>query len=232
MSSDRAQQVLILPANAIDLSGQTFGRLTVIRPSRRVKYSSGYATYWSCNCACGGSNEVSGCHLRSGKIASCGCAKRSSASERATTHGKSKTAEYGVWRKMRGRCESPSDARHSYYGARGINVCERWKSFEAFLADMGERPSPLHSLDRINVDGNYEPGNCRWATRKEQNRNTRRNVFITFQGEKRIVSEWAEKLGINYQTLCTRLFELRWPVAIALSPETNHPWDVAKGRRV
>jgi hypothetical protein len=111
------------------------------------------------------------------------------------------TVEYRIWTNMLRRCR----AGLRNYGDRGVTVCDRWELFENFLADMGRRPSPDHSLDRIDNDGNYEPGNCRWSTRKEQMRNTRVNRRLTYRGESFTVAEWAERLNINATTIRTRL---------------------------
>jgi hypothetical protein len=119
--------------------------------------------------------------------------------------------EYITWKSMIGRCYQPTATGFAHYGGRGIAVCDRWRSsFDAFLADVGKRPSEKHSLDRINNNGNYEPGNCRWATLKEQRRNTRANSLLTFRGETRCVTEWAEIFGLNVTTLSCRL-RLGWP---------------------
>lgn len=121
----------------------------------------------------------------------------------------SETPIYNAWRHMINRCENPNDNRFAYYGGRGIKVCERWRSsFENFLEDMGERP-PNRSLDRIDNDRGYEPGNCRWATRKEQARNKRTTRFIVFRGERRPLVEWAEILGIPAYSIWNRI-RLGW----------------------
>ena len=136
------------------------------------------------------------------------------------THGRRgalRRGAYASWNGMVQRTTNPNDARFADYGGRGIRMCDRWrKSFEAFLADMGDRPTPEHSLDRIDVNGNYEPGNCRWATRKEQQRNQRGNVRLTHNGETLCIAEWAERLGIEYCVIETRL-RRGWSVERALS---------------
>lgn len=126
------------------------------------------------------------------------------------------TKTYSAWHSMRDRCELPNNPQYCNYGGRGIRVCERWRKFENFLADMGESPSLKHSIDRFpDNNGNYEPGNCRWATKKEQANNKRTNVFVTFNGETKTVSQWAEGLGWKTNTLIYRL-KRGWTIERAL----------------
>jgi len=122
---------------------------------------------------------------------------------------------------MKSRCLNPHVPQYPNYGGRGVTVCDAWSdSFETFLADMGRRPSPAHSLDRINVDGNYEPSNCRWATNLQQQRNHRKNRRITFRGETKCLSEWAESIGLGRSTLSKR-FLAGWDVERALMEPLN-----------
>ena len=156
----------------LDLTGLVFGRLTVQRRAPRTDRRP----RWVCRCSCGGEAIVLSQSLRSGETVSCGCYKR----ERATKHGGQalRMPEYRIWRGMRARCgRSPSNSKRHLYADRGIRVCERWESFENFLADMGRRPSVKHSIDRINGNGHYEPSNCRWATPTQQSRNRRTVLF-------------------------------------------------------
>lgn len=163
--------------------------------------------------------------LTRGISKSCGCWKREVAREQmtrlSTTHGLSNNSRtYGVWKGIRKRCLNSSAPGYKNYGGRGIYVCQRWDSYENFLADMGEVPKGM-SIDRINVNGNYEPSNCRWADRKTQMNNMRPNIVVEFMGEKRTLKQWAEKLGINYHMLYQRVFRLSWPVEKALTtPKT------------
>lgn len=170
--------------NFIDLTGKTFGRLTVV--GRGQNNSRGNAQ-WICSCVCGGTAYPNTHSLRSGRTSSCGCLQRerASASAKVTSkkHGLSKSPEWVSWHAMRARCKYASSKDYTNYGGRGISVCEAWESFDAFLNDMGNRPSPNHSLDRIDPDKGYEPDNCRWATPLEQANNRRDNVIVTIDGQ-------------------------------------------------
>lgn len=149
----------------LDLTGRIFGRLTVIEEVNK----KGRDIEWVCKCCCGNTVTVRRSSLMSERTKSCGCLWR----EKQTTHNASKTPEYRVWQSMKQRCNNAKAYRYKDYGERGIVVCDRWNSFECFFEDMGQRPSISHSVDRIDNDGNYEPGNCKWSTRSEQQRNKR-----------------------------------------------------------
>ena len=190
--------------------GQKFGQLTVKEFSHVKKRRA----CWVCLCECGKTSIVSSNHLRSGQSKSCGCS-RSKHDHRS--NGKM-TPEYCCWHHMKQRCSNKNNKRYKDYGGRGISVCKRWRnSFPNFLADVGPRPSPEHSLDRIDNMGNYEFANFRWATRKQQSRNKRSNRMLKHRGEKRSMAEWAEKSGISPQTLSTRINKLGWSIEKAIT---------------
>lgn len=165
----------------VDLTGRKFGTLTAMRlaGSRVVGNQGKRFLVWACKCDCGKSVDVIGNKLKTGHVKSCGCATRQMVSATKTRHGENNrvtgmSPEYRAWYAMKTRCGNPKQGSWRSYGGRGIKVCDRWaRLFENFLEDMGRKPSPSHSLDRIDVNGNYEPSNCRWATPLEQRLNQR-----------------------------------------------------------
>lgn len=172
---------------APDMTGQRFGRLLV-----QSRSESRHGATWLCRCDCGTRKIVAASNLRNGSTKSCGCFH----DEAARKHGDTKSVEYNAWRGMISRCGKPKNPKFYMYGGRGIRVCERWaSSYENFLADMGRKPSPRHSVDRIDGNGHYEPGNCRWATPRQQQANTRRNVLVRLNGEVMCTAEVDRRLG-------------------------------------
>jgi hypothetical protein len=193
-------------------AGSKCGRLTVLREvERHRKPGGGVVRKVLCRCDCGNETTVDFGSLRSGHTASCGCLQREASSRNGRSsrkHGLSQSKTYRIWNGMKQRCSNPNDNYYHLYGARGVTVCQRWcDSFQAFVDDMGEKPSSEYSIDRYpDKDGPYEPGNCRWATMKEQQRNRRNNVMLTIGGATMCVAEWAEKQGIRVGMIRDRLY--------------------------
>lgn len=193
----------------IDIVGQKFGHWLALKEGPPKTYPTGRThRTMVCQCDCGAEGIVELGDLRSGHSKSCGCYRREVASrlitKRCTKHGHARrrrpSATYRIWRDMANRCSNPNHSKYPNYGGRGITVCDRWQGkqgYENFLADMGERPKGL-SLDRIDNNGNYEPGNCRWATLMEQGNNKRNNVIIQHNGREYTLAQLARKYGIKY----------------------------------
>ncbi len=189
-----------------DEAGRRYGRLTVLsKGPDGGKYDR---SHWLCKCDCGNTKVISQDALRGGGTMSCGCLIRDVVKERSTTHGETceysrGSKEYKAWATMKWRCHNRNNTR---YGGRGISVCQRWlDSYVDFLIDVGRAPSPEYSLDRINNNGNYEPGNVEWSTRIRQANNTRRNRLIAINEQVYTVGEWARITGIRYATIYARL---------------------------
>lgn len=199
----------------IDLTGQQYGRLSVMEHTGRDKRRN---ALWRCQCECGEIVIVRACDLKSGHTASCGCLNRERQRASATTHGETETRLYHIWEGMKSRCLNISDRSYKDYGGRGITVCAEWaNSFEAFrdwaLAN-GYRDDL--TIDRKENDGPYNPDNCRWATAKQQGNNRRSNRLITHNGETHTLTQWAELTGIKRETLSQRLRN-GWSVERALT---------------
>lgn len=184
-----------------DLVGQRFGRLVV---QEFVGRDSQKKLTWSCLCDCGTIKIVRGSSLKDGNTKSCGCLRKELITIHDQANKGAKTKEYSAWISMIQRCNNPKNPDYVHYGGRGIKVCDRWLKFENFYEDMGKRPECM-TLERKDNDGGYEPGNCRWATREEQNNNTRRNRYKEHEGERRTITQWARHIGISKQALSYRL---------------------------
>lgn len=187
-----------------DLAGQRFGRLVVVKRVGVVR-----PVRWECRCDCGGSTRSRASDLRGGKAQSCGCVGYEHGSGAQPTHGHARggrtTTTYEAWSSMWKRCRGTGNAlAQKNYAGRGIRVSDRWKSFEPFLEDMGERPVGA-SLDRIDNNGNYEPSNCRWASPKQQARNKRTNRLLTIGGKTQCMSAWAEEADVDYVLVKERI---------------------------
>lgn len=150
---------------------------------------------WLCWCYCGNLKIVDATKLKSGHTKSCGCYRK----KIRKTHGEAedRSEEYGIWAAMLRRCNAPAACGYEDYGGRGIKVCERWSSYENFLSDMGRKPSSDYSIERINNNSNYEPENCKWATRREQGRNKRSNVWIEYKGRRMVLTDWCNEINIS-----------------------------------
>jgi hypothetical protein len=186
-----------------DLSGREFGRYSVSNKVIKIKG----ALKWECACKCGTVKLVGHYHLLRGATKSCGCLRDEGASERgrkAIKHGLCYSSTYRSWRAMKNRCLRSKNHNYSLYGGRGISVSPAWMDFSVFLGDMGLRPEGS-TLERINNNGNYEPGNCRWATSKEQSNNRSVTTFLTIDGEKLAAADWSRRTGIKMTTIHRRL---------------------------
>lgn len=186
------------------IPGSRYGRLVALHPSGK----RGYRTLWMFRCDCGTEVSIIPKSVRRGLTKSCGCLKSDLARERMTTHGMTGSAEFDIWRAIKARCYNANHGKFSRYGGRGISVCTRWKnSFANFFADMGRRPTPSHSVHRVNNDAGYSPKNCVWATATEQARNKSNSLHITYCGETLTPVQWASRIGISAATIRERLAE-------------------------
>lgn len=190
----------------LDLVGLKFGKLTVL--SELKERNNHGKVLFCCKCDCGNEVTIIGSKLKSGWSKSCSCLQKEKAklSKPANKiHGLTRTSIYTTYHSMIARCNNKNNASYPDYGGRGIKVCERWmESFENFNSDMGEKPTTEHSIDRIDVNGNYEPSNCRWATRIEQENNKRNNAIIFYKGKNYTIAQLSKILNINYSTLWNR----------------------------
>ncbi len=198
----------------LDLTGHKYHRLTVLHYSRKQNQK----TMWLCQCDCGNKVEVSTNNLRHKKnpVKSCGCFKI----DKMSTHGMTGSKIFSIWEGMKIRCKYPNTNSYERYGGRGIKVCERWMTFENFYADMYPTYVEGLTLDRIDVNGDYCPDNCRWVTQKEQANNRTNNRILEYKGKKYTMKELAEYANINYGTFQARL-KLGWSVERAVEEPVN-----------
>jgi hypothetical protein len=203
----------------VDIMSLRFGMLLVL--SRVENVHGGKRAAWLCRCDCGRECVVSGSSLRMALKSDCGCLTHGKMSAVHLKHGMSthgrRPPEYMIWVNMNRRCGDPTNDHYAGYGGRGITVCDQWRTdFAVFYADMGPRPSPKYSIDRIDNGAGYSAANCRWATQREQQRNRRSNRPIEHEGRTQLISDWASEAGMGTGTLSARL-RSGWPMARALA---------------
>lgn len=210
-ASDVQTEIYLIPKNAKDISGIRFGRLVAILPTRNQ--NGKFA--WLCRCDCGKPTVVVSGNLRNGNTTSCGCFHMEQLVLQHTTHGRSRQVTYRKWATIIQRCTNPKVQNYARYGGRGIGMCDEWQqSFESFHHHVSSLPhfgEAGFTLDRIDNNGHYEPGNVRWATVIEQNRNQRKSIIVTHNGRTQHLMDWANELGIGYGTLRSR-FRYGWSV--------------------
>lgn len=199
--------------------GAKFNMLTIMALDHIKPYGT---RMWLCKCDCGKTKVVADNALRGNLTKSCGCYRKTGVS--GTKHGMSKTRVYHIWQGMVQRCTDPNHISAEYYSEQGVKVCERWRKFENFFADMGEPPTEHHSIDRIKSEGNYEPRNCRWATSTEQANNTKSNTVVTIDGVSKTASAWAREYGVSNHRVLWRLRHGWDPLdALTKPPRATYP---------
>ena len=205
----------------VNRKGRRYGKLKVLK---RASNSSTGNTRWLCKCDCGNERVIESCNLKNG-TKSCGCLSI----EKRTIHGGCKrgqvTAEYTAWAHIKDRCSTnPKHQDYKNYGSRGIIVCERWlNSYENFLEDMGRKPTPEHTIERINNDKGYNPDNCKWATRIEQLNNRRNTTAITYEGQTKTITQWEKHFGVKKSLFYNRLKLYGWsPHKTFTTPAADH----------
>lgn len=198
-----------------DITGQRFGRLVAIRPNGE----QGKNTKWLCRCDCGNETTTNVSSLIRGKTKSCGCLRKESTSKRFTKHGGKHERLYMIYSSMKARCNNSKYSHYEFYGGKGVKVCDEWlhnyQDFKDWALQNGY--SPELTIDRINVDGDYEPSNCRWITKHEQANNKTNNNFIEYQGETHTIADWARIQGLSYYSLYQRIVVRKWDVERAMT---------------
>ena len=199
-----------------DLKGEKFGRLTIIEQQGIDKNRR---ALWLCRCDCGSEVVLTSTILVSGHAKSCGCLRKEKTSERAKTHGLSKTRIYAIWCHMKDRCYNQNETKYKDYGGRGITICDEWlHDFQAFYDwAMANGYADNLTIDRKDVNGNYCPENCRWANAKTQASNKRTSHLISYNGKTQTMKQWADELGIKYPKLASRINTLHWDIEKAFT---------------
>ncbi len=198
--------------NLVDLAGQRFGALVVVKHAGRVRHTAA----WLCRCDCGQEVVKAGDRLRQGRVRTCGFNGHRWWQHKPRTFAQLHALEHSSWDNMRRRCLDKKSEHYKNYGARGITVWSGWDSFEQFFKDMGKRPSRKHSIERINNEGNYEPSNCRWATNVEQARNRRDTIYVEYQGKRMLLIDVVASLGLSRAVVAGRL-KMGWSLENALT---------------
>lgn len=209
----------------LSLVGQRFGRLEVKAVQR--KENGWYAVSL---CDCGNINERVVSNLKTPGLKSCGCwikERMKQTNDLRTKHGMHDTPEYSVWEGIKQRCLNPKNCNYQKYGGRGISVCDRWLEFVNFFSDMGKKPTPKHTIERLDFNGNYEPENCIWADWKTQSRNKRTSIILEFSGKRQSLADWADHLGVPYSFLSSR-YQAGWSVEEILNPSAQTKWSKRK----
>ena len=202
-----------------NLINQKFGKLTVIDFSSKITKNKKTRKYWLCKCECGNYKVIEQDHLISGHTRSCGCFKKETISNRFYKHGLTDTRLFRIWTNVKTRCYNKKSKFYKNYGGRGIVICNEWKNnFNSFYNwAMSNGYQDDLTIDRIDVNENYEPSNCRWVDIKTQQRNRGNNYLIKYNGEEHCVTEWGRILGINYGTILYRLKKLKWSIRKAFT---------------
>jgi hypothetical protein len=198
--------------------GLKYGRLIVLS----LADNKGKKSRWNCLCDCGNKTKVTSSNLQTGHSLSCGCLKAETMSKNMFKHGKVRTRAYQSWEGMIFRCSNKNSTGYKYYGGRGIRVCDRWENFINFHEDMGDCPDGL-TIERINTNDDYKPGNCKWATYKEQNLNKRNNRYLSFNGTTKMLREWASDIGVCRSTIYRRI-KKGWSIEKILIKDGRQRW--------
>ena len=207
---------------ALDLRGRRFDRLIAL--DRLPQEEGRTKVRWLCRCDCGLTSVTTTDQLISGHTRSCGCLHKDNLRKRNRTHGLGRPGTYGTWSNMIQRCSNEKNPSYADYGGRGIKVCERWKMFEHFYADMGDRP-PMTSIERSDFNGDYESGNCCWASNFDQARNKRSTRMLSHDGKTQCVTDWAKETGVSVGAIFARIDQCKWSVEKALTTPPLRPTE-------